>query len=67
MADVIRKIKQKTSNGFSEDVYLGAYPQYVGALRQSHNENLEEQYILGTDCIVTESWVKKSGYMHTYD
>ena len=58
MADVIRKLKQKTPDGFSKDIHLGALPQYVGALRQSNVRNLEEQYILGVNCITTEYFGK---------
>lgn len=57
MSELIRYFKQKVDDStYSSPVYLGAYPQYVSALRQSHNANLEEQLILGTDCITTETW-----------
>lgn len=49
-SDVIKYIRQKSSNGFDQSpVYLGAEQRYVGALRNSGINNLEEQYILGTD------------------
>lgn len=57
MSEVIRQLKQKIDNStYSSPIYLGAHPQYVGALRKSHNANLEEQLILGTDCVTTETW-----------
>lgn len=59
---VIKQIKQKTDSGFSSSINLGAEQRYVGALRQSHNDNLEEQSILGVDCVTTETW---SGDTHT--
>ena len=57
MSEFIRHFRQKVDDStYSSPVYLGAYPQYVGALRKSHNANLEEQLILGADCITTETW-----------
>lgn len=62
MTNVIKQLKQKTDSAFSSSIYLGAEQRFVGALRQSHNDNLEEQSILGVDCVTTETW---SGTTHT--
>ena len=62
MSSVIKQIKQKTGSEFSSSIHLGAEQRFVGALRQSHNDNLEEQSILGVDCVTTETW---SGDTHT--
>ena len=59
---VIKQIRQKSDSGFSSSINLGAEQRFVGALRQSHNDNLEEQSILGVDCITTETW---DGDIHT--
>lgn len=56
MNKIIKQIRQKSDSGFSSSINIGAEQRYVGALRQSHNDNLEEQSILGVDCITTESW-----------
>lgn len=59
--NVIRYIKQKSSSGFNEPpVYLGAEQRFIGALRNSGVNNLEEQYILGTDTY-TERYVDNDG------
>lgn len=60
-AEVIRYLRRKGSDGFSEPVsYLGAEQRFVGALRNSGLNNLEEQYILGTDTY-TETYLDKDG------
>ena len=52
---VIKEIRQKTPTGFSGPIMLGPEQKYVSALLNSHNNNLEEQFILGLDCL-TVSW-----------
>lgn len=61
MNKIIKQIRQKDGSTFSSPINLGAEQRYVGALRQSHNDNLEEQSILGVDCVTTETW---SGTTH---
>lgn len=61
MNKIIKQIRQKDGSTFSSPINLGAEQRYVGALRQSHNDNLEEQSILGVDCVTTETW---SGTIH---
>lgn len=56
MNKIIKQIRQKDGSTFSSPINLGAEQRYVGALRQSHNDNLEEQSILGVDCVTTEYW-----------
>lgn len=47
---VVKYLRRKSSDGFSEPItYLGAEQRFVGALRNSGVNNLEEQYIIGTD------------------
>lgn len=48
-ADVVRYFRQKGSTGYEPITFLGAEQRYVNALRNSGINNLEEQYILGTD------------------
>lgn len=52
---IVTEIRRKTSGGFETPVKLGANQRFVGALLNSHNNNLEEQSILGVDCLET-SW-----------
>lgn len=52
---VIKELRQKTPSGFSSPVKIGAEQRYISALLNSHNNNLEEQLILGVDCL-TISW-----------
>lgn len=60
-AEVVRYIRRKGSDGFSEPAtYLGAEQRFVGALRNSSVNNLEEQYILGTDSY-TEKYTNENG------
>lgn len=56
MSTVIKQFRQKNGDNFSSPINLGADQRYVGPLRQSNNDNLEEQTLLGVDCITTESW-----------
>lgn len=49
-ADVVRYFRRKGTSGFTEPItFLGSEQRYVTALRNSGVNNLEEQYILGTD------------------
>lgn len=60
-AEVVKYLRRKSSNGFIEPVtYLGAEQRFVGALRNSGVNNLEEQYILGTDTY-TETYTDEDG------
>lgn len=53
---IIKEIRQKTSSGdFGSPTNIGAEQRFVSALLNSHNNNLEEQNILGSDC-VTITW-----------
>ena len=57
MAEVIKQIKTKSNDSFSSPIFLGAEQRFVGALRGNTGvDNLEEQYIIGVDCITTEEW-----------
>ena len=59
-AEVIRYLRRKSSSGFESPTYLGAEQRFVGALRNSSVNNLEEQYILGTDTY-SETYVDEQG------
>lgn len=56
--EVITQVKQKSEDGssYSSPIYLGAEQRFITSLRASHNDNLEEQSILGVDCVTTEEW-----------
>lgn len=60
-AEVVRYLRKKTNGGYTEaPTYLGSEQKFVGALRNSNDNNLEEQYLLGTDCLTTE-WTDSNG------
>ena len=48
-AEVLRYLRRKDSSGFEPITWLGSEQRFVGALRNSGVNNLEEQYVLGTD------------------
>lgn len=54
-AQIISMLKQKSDNGDFNPLYLGPEQRYIGALRKSNNNNIEEQLLLGVDRIIT-SW-----------
>jgi hypothetical protein len=47
---IVTEIRRKTNGEFESPVSIGAKQKYIGALLNSHNNNLEEQFILGVDC-----------------
>lgn len=53
---VLKYLKRKKSGRYETPVYIGAEQRFVGALRGTNNNNLEEQSILGFDCITTSYW-----------
>lgn len=53
-AKVIRYLRRKGSNGFENVTWLGSEQRFVASLRNSSNNNLEEQYLLGTDTYTIE-------------
>ena len=56
-SEVIKFLRRKTITGFDEPIsYLGAEQRFVGPLRNSNNNNLEEQFLIGSDCY-TESYI----------
>ena len=59
-AEVVRFFRRKSSTGYDSPTYLGAEQRFVGALRNSGVNNLEEQYILGTDTY-TEKYTDSDG------
>lgn len=48
-SEVIKYFRKKNSSGFDPVSWIGAEQRFVGALRNSHINNLEEQFVLGTD------------------
>lgn len=54
-AQIISILRQKSDNGDFNPLYLGPEQRYIGALRKSNNNNIEEQLLLGVDRIIT-SW-----------
>ena len=55
---VITEIRRKMSGEFETPVKIGAEQRFVGAMLNSHNNNLEEQSIMGLDKIVS-TWENK--------
>ena len=72
-AEVVRYLRKKTNGGYTEaPTYLGSEQKFVGALRNSNDNNLEEQFLLGTDCLTTEwedngnSYIRKEERKYSY-
>jgi hypothetical protein len=55
---IVTEIRRKTDGEFEAPVNISAKQKYVGALLNSHNNNLEEQSILGPDCC-TITWTNE--------
>ena len=55
-ANILKYLKRKKSGAYEAPVYIGAEQRFVGAVRGTNNNNLEEQSILGLDCITTSYW-----------
>lgn len=55
-ANILKYLKRKVSGSYETPVYIGAEQRFVTALRGSKNNNLEEQSILGLECIETSHW-----------
>jgi hypothetical protein len=66
---VVTSVRRKTSGGFETPVYLGSEQRFVKALLNSHNNNLEEQFLLGIDCLKVEWEDNSIKYItkHFYD
>lgn len=60
---VITELRRKISGEFETPVKLGAEQKYVKPMLNSHNNNLEEQNILGADSVTT-SWTDLEGAAH---
>ena len=60
---VVTKLRRKTDGSFESPVNIGAQQKYIGALLNSHNNNLEEQFILGTDCSEV-TWTDENQVKH---
>lgn len=53
-AEVIKFLRQKVNDSFENSItYLGAEQRFVGALRNSSVNNLEEQLLIGTDTVTS--------------
>ena len=61
---VVSSIRRKTAEGFNAPVFFSVEPQRIKALLNSHNNNLEEQSILGNDCITVE-WTDEDNIIHS--
>lgn len=53
---VATEIRKKNSGVFEAPVKIGAEQKFISTLLNSHNNNLEEQYLLGVDCLVS-AWM----------
>lgn len=62
---IITEVRRKNSNGdFETPVVFGAEQKCIGSLLNSHNNNLEEQNILGPDCY-TIIWEDEDNIQYT--
>jgi len=61
---VVKEIRRKGASGdFENPVKIGADQKFVSSLLNSHNNNLEEQSILGVDCFAIEWQDDDIGYI----
>lgn len=61
---VIKEVRRKSASGdFENPVKIGADQKFVSSLLNSHNNNLEEQSILGVDCFAIEWQDDNIGYI----
>ena len=49
--NVVMALRQKLNGSFTTPTYFSTQQKYVKGLLNSHNNNLEEQSILGVDCV----------------
>ncbi|MBQ8206350.1 MAG: hypothetical protein IJZ77_02715 [Bacilli bacterium] len=54
--NILKYLKRKKSGSYETPIYIGAEQRFISALRGTNNNNLEEQSILGLDCITTSYW-----------
>lgn len=64
LTNIITYIKKKTNWRFSNSrIYLAYKLRNIDAMRNSANNNFEEQVLIGTDCATT-SWTEEDGSKH---
>ena len=63
--NIIKSFRKKGQDGsYGNPSFFGSDLRFVGASRNSHNNNFEEQTFIGTDCVTTE-WVDELGVQRT--
>ena len=51
--NVISKLSKKNSTGFDTPYPIGTDAKYISGVRGTHVNNIEEQFLIGFDCITT--------------
>ena len=51
--NVISKLSKKSSTGFDTSYPIGTDAKYISGVRGTHVNNIEEQFLIGFDCITT--------------
>lgn len=51
--NVISKLSKKSSTGFDTPYPIGTDAKYISGVRGTHVNNIEEQFLIGFDCITT--------------
>lgn len=51
--NVISKLSKKSSTGFDTPYPIGTDAKYISGIRGTHVNNIEEQFLIGFDCITT--------------
>ena len=51
--NVISKLSKKSSTGFDIPYPIGTDAKYISGVRGTHVNNIEEQFLIGFDCITT--------------
>lgn len=59
--NVIKSFREKNESGsYNNPSFFGTEVRFVGPLRGCNNNNLEEQMLIGVDCVTTQ-WVDDEG------
>ena len=56
--NVISKLSKKSSTGFDTPYPIGTDAKYISGVRGTHVNNIEEQFLIGFDCITTTEILK---------
>ena len=62
--NIVTQVRRKNTSGFDAPFFIGSSAKYVTGVRGSNVNNIEENFLLGTDCITTKEELS-NGTIHT--